>query len=245
MAGCRVGTDSPLRHIRRYTVSGVSRPGMDRGGGRSECCAERREVFWVAGQDVVAQANGGDHQVGVDDVCCSGLSEELSDLAAVVERVDRDGLEECRESGLSGSVAPHLPDDGVGGVESGFGSACSGQERVGGLITPVDGDEEPGVENHRSYRSAIAATSSSLTGPCSVSHSARKALRAFRRFRSAARLRRAWRIALERPPYSGASMSRRASSSSSSRTVVVLMSTNIARSCYIRTHESDGGRIRL
>ena len=82
---------------------------MDRGGGRSERCAKRHEVVGVAGQDVVAEPNCGDHQVGVDDVCCSGLTEELSDWPAVIERVDRDGFEECSESGLSGTVAPYLP----------------------------------------------------------------------------------------------------------------------------------------
>lgn len=126
------------RHVRSSTVQGVSRPGVDRGGGRSERGAKRCEVVGVAGQDVVARANGGDHQVGVDDVCCFGLSEELSDWAAVIEWVDRDGLEECGKSGLSGSVAPYLPDDGVGGVQSGLGSACGGQECAGALISPVD-----------------------------------------------------------------------------------------------------------
>ena len=89
---------------------------MDRGAGRSERSAERREVVWVSGQDVVAQTNRSDHQVGVDDVCCFGVTKELSDRAAVIEWVDLDRLEECRESGLSGSVAPYLPYDRLSGV---------------------------------------------------------------------------------------------------------------------------------
>jgi hypothetical protein len=35
---------------------------------RAQHCAERREVARVAGEDVVAEAYGGDHHVGVDDV---------------------------------------------------------------------------------------------------------------------------------------------------------------------------------
>jgi len=63
------GFRADLRHTLEYTVLGASRPVVDRGGGGSERCAKRCEVVGVAGQDVVAQTNGGDHQVGVDDVC--------------------------------------------------------------------------------------------------------------------------------------------------------------------------------
>ncbi len=86
---------------------------------------------------------------GVNDVCCLGLSEKLSDWATVIKWVDRDGLEECREPGLSGSVPPHLRYDGVGGVKIRFGSAGSSQERVGGALASIDRDEERGVKNHR------------------------------------------------------------------------------------------------
>ena len=46
----------------------VSWPWVDGGGCGAQYGAERGEVVWVAGEDVVVETNGGDHQVGVDDV---------------------------------------------------------------------------------------------------------------------------------------------------------------------------------
>lgn len=46
----------------------ASRPGMDGGGCRSQHCAEDREVVGVAGEDIIAETNGRDHQVSVDDI---------------------------------------------------------------------------------------------------------------------------------------------------------------------------------
>ncbi len=50
------------------SVCDGSGPGVDGGGGWAQHGRERREVVWVAGEDVVAETEGGDHQVGVDDV---------------------------------------------------------------------------------------------------------------------------------------------------------------------------------
>lgn len=83
------------------SVDSGSRPGMHGWGCRAQRRAERGEVVGVAGEDVVADAYGRDHEVGVDYVSCPGLSQELSDRAAIVERVDRDGLEERGEAGLT------------------------------------------------------------------------------------------------------------------------------------------------
>ena len=121
---------------------------MDCWGCRAQHGAERREVIWVPGEDVVAEAYGSDYQVGVDDVGCSGLSEKLSYRAAVVEGMDRDGLEEGREAGLAGPVSPDLSEHWFGGVKSGLGSSGGGHESVGGPFASVDGDEESGVEDH-------------------------------------------------------------------------------------------------
>ncbi len=93
---------------------------MDCGGGRAEHGRQRGEVVWVAGEDVVAQPQCNDHQVGIDDVCGLGLGEKAANGTAVFEGVDSDGLEECREACLAGSISPNLSNDRVRGVESGF-----------------------------------------------------------------------------------------------------------------------------
>ncbi len=127
----------------------------------------------------MAEADGGDHEVGVDDVSGSCLGKELTDWAAVVEWVDHNGFEEGRKAGLAGSGSPDLCHHGVGGVKRSVGSGCGCHECVGCSFAAIDGDEEPCVEDHRPYRSAMVATSSSSIGPCSASHSARNERRAF------------------------------------------------------------------
>ncbi len=199
---------------------------------RSEHSGERRQVIGVAGQDIVTQPNGCDHEVGIDHIGGSGLSEEASDRSTVVQRVNQDRLEERCQTGLPRAMSPHLRHDWVGCMQRSAASRRGGKERVSGSFAPVDGDQEASVENHRSKRAAMPAISSSSTGPCSRSHSATNERRARWRRRSSARPRRACRMALDRPPNSGARESRIASSSSSSRTVVVPTHPIVALPCY-------------
>ena len=166
---------------------GSSGPSVDGGRCWTKNGAEVCEVVGVAGEDVLAEADGGDDEVGVDDVGGSGLGEELADWASVVEWVDHDGFEEGGKAGLAGSGAPYLCQHGVGGVECSLGLGCGCDKGVGCSFAAIDGDEESCVKDHRPYRSAMAATSSSSIGPCSESQSARNERRAFWRLRSAAR----------------------------------------------------------
>ena len=46
-----------------------------------------------------------------------------------------------------------------------IGSGGGLEERVCGSLAPVDADQEPCIEDHRPYRSAIAATVASSGGP--------------------------------------------------------------------------------
>jgi len=112
--------------------------------------------------------------VSIDDIGCVGLGKKAPYRTGVVEGVDGDGLQECRQSGLSRPVSPDLGYDGVGGVECCLGSLCCCEEDTGAVLAAVDGDEESGIKNHRPYRCAMAVISSLAIGPASASHSARK-----------------------------------------------------------------------
>jgi len=147
---------------------------MDCWGCGAQWSGEGREIFGVAGEDVVSQTECTYDEVSVDDIGCVGLGKEPPHGPGVVERVDGDGLQECRQSGLSRSVSPDLGYDGVGGVERCLGSLCGCEEDTGAVLAAVDGDEESGIKNHRPYRWAMAVISSVPSGPASASHSARK-----------------------------------------------------------------------
>lgn len=121
---------------------------MDGGCCRAEWGGESGEVVGVACEDVLAEPDGADDEVGVDDVGGSGSPEEASDRSSVVERVHRNGLDEGTEACLSG-VSPDLGQDGMGGVQRGFGAAGGSEEGMGVLLAAVDGDEEAGVQDHR------------------------------------------------------------------------------------------------
>ncbi len=180
----------------------------------------------------MAKPEGTDRQVCIDHIAGRSLSQKLTNSSAVIESVDGDRLEECSETSLP-RTSPHLCNDGGGCVECSPRSDHSCQERLGRSFAAVNRDEHSGVEDHSPYRSDIAATWSSFAGPDSLSQSSRNDRRASCRRRSEASERRAWRIALDRPPYSVASMSSRARSSSSSRTVVVPIAPSVARSYYL------------
>lgn len=105
----------------------LSGPGVDGGCCGAEWGGELGEVVGVAGEDVVAEPEGADDEVGVDDVGGSGLGEEASDGVSVVERVHRNGLDEGSEACLSW-VSPDLGQDRVGGVQRGSGAAAAARK---------------------------------------------------------------------------------------------------------------------
>jgi len=147
---------------------------VDRWGCGTQRSGEDREIFGVAGEDVVSQTECTYDEVCVDDIGGVGLGKETPHGPGVVERMDGDGLQERRQSGLSRPISPDLGYDGVSGVERCLGSLRCCEENTGAALAAVDGDEESGVKNHKPYRWAMAVISSLPSGPASASHSARK-----------------------------------------------------------------------
>ena len=74
---------------------------------------EGGEVGGVGGDDGVGEVEGEGHEVGVDNVRCLGLAEQVAHNEGVIvsEFVNLDGSQQLGEPGLSASVAPHLGDD--------------------------------------------------------------------------------------------------------------------------------------
>jgi hypothetical protein len=124
---CTVRVDPPQglhQRVREPPSPGASDgpasgPGVDGRGGGAEHRGEGRDVVRVTGEDVVAEADGADDQVGVHDIGGPGLGEKASDGPAVVEGMNGDGFQEVGQAGLTRAVTPDLGDDGVCGVQCG------------------------------------------------------------------------------------------------------------------------------
>jgi hypothetical protein len=92
---------------------------MDDRGCRAEHRCQGRDVVWVAGEYVVAEADGADDEMGVCDIWSVGLGEQAADGPTVIEGMNGDGLQEGRQAGLTLAVSPDLGDNGVCGVQPG------------------------------------------------------------------------------------------------------------------------------
>lgn len=86
--------------------------------------------------------------MGIDDVRRARACEQEAHSSAIVERVNFDGLEKRRESSLTSSIAPHLPNHRIRRVKRGSSSVQRGNERSRRLLVPIDRDQESCVENH-------------------------------------------------------------------------------------------------
>lgn len=111
----------------------------------------------------------------IDHVGCAGVVEEAPDGPTVVEWVDLYGSQEASQAGLPCSVAPDLADHRLRGAE---GDGLIKQDQ-GCPLAALSGDEDAGVEDHRSSRwRRMASRSESVTGPSSASQSASNSARA-------------------------------------------------------------------
>ena len=131
------------------------RPVEDVGLAFGQRRGERFEVVDVAGQDRFRALYGHDDEVGVDDVAGSCSRQEVPDFGSVIEGDDHHGLKKPGKTCLSGTVAPHLGHDGMGGRQWRVVRERSGEELLGGAFSSIDRDEESGVKNQgRSDRSS-------------------------------------------------------------------------------------------
>lgn len=87
---------------------------MDGGAGGAQCIGDSAEVVRVSGEDAVVEASSDHDKVRVDGVTGPGEGKKSADRPAVVEWVDRDGLQERGKSRLGGSTTPHLGNNRMG-----------------------------------------------------------------------------------------------------------------------------------
>ena len=173
-------------------------------GAPAEHRGQSGDVVGVAGEDVMSEADGADDEVRVDDIGCLGSGEQAADGPTVIEGVDRDCLQESRKACLTRGVSPDLGDDRMCGVQRSSGDRSAAARNVWAVFSlrSIEMRKPASRITARIGQPSPRCPWSSI-GPSWASQSATKERRASCRRRSAARIRRAWRMALDRPPYSG------------------------------------------
>ena len=89
---------------------------MDSGASGPKEFNDSAELVGVSGEDAVAETSGDHDEVRVDNISGPGEREKSAKRSAIVERVDRDGLQKHGEPCLGNAVSPHLGDNRMGGV---------------------------------------------------------------------------------------------------------------------------------
>ena len=167
------------------------RPMADGGRRRTQRRCQITEIVRVARQNLLTEPECQENKVSVNDIGGGRECQKTADRRTVVEGVYRECLDERRKPSLAGPIPPYLGNYGMRGLQCRLGRGVVDDEALCNVLTAVDRDQDPCIEDHSPCRLARAATPSGSTGPSSEFQTLTKALKASRRARSAASMRSA------------------------------------------------------
>ena len=110
--------------------------------------ANRVQVIKVAGHHIIIESHGQVDQMGVDHIGGCRTGDELTNLFAVVKRMDSHSLQELRQPGLASTVAPNLCYHRMCCVQR-PNSTLGREQGERAAFSAINGDEDACVEDHR------------------------------------------------------------------------------------------------